>query len=98
MRIRDEGPDRLVFIEPNIGHKMFFGILAFVFGIGTIGTVVSGDLPVAAAAIPAVFCVGGIAGLRYGGKPDVTALDRVSDVLRMDQITSFAGIHHERRS
>jgi hypothetical protein len=82
MRIHDESPDRLTLIEPNTGHKMFFGLVAVGFGIGTVGIAISGDAPLAAAAIPAVISLGGIAGLWYGGKPDVTTFDRGANQLR----------------
>ena len=84
MRVRDESPERLVLVEPNTGHKMFFAIAAVAFGIGTVGVVASPDTPIVAAAIPAVISLSGIAGLRYGGKPNVTTLDHGADVLRME--------------
>lgn len=83
MRIRDDDPQRLTMIEPNMGHKMFFGIAAFAFGIGAVGIGISGDGPVLAAAIPAAISLGGIAGLLYGGKPDVTVIDRTINQLRI---------------
>ena len=95
MKIIDESPHRLTLIEPEIEHKMFFGILAIGFGIGVVGTAASGDASFITVAIPALISIGGFAGLRYGGKPDVISFDRNRNLL---QKVSYPGFSPNRLS